>query len=310
MMNEDLQTIQSFRATDIYDPTRLTELKSAAFNLIDYADRSDAAAFARALETLLRDLQPRDNAEAQAYRVARYWLLRLKVFGFSALSLPEQVRLIREDIGGALSYGFLIGEEVARHLDFYSTEAGREFARAYAGALRENQATLGQGAGKKTLGAWITEYQKSLGIRPLPMLVPGTVDLLNFINTSSEVKLLNEGERELLRGLVTLYNSLLALRPFAESPTLTPPARMVENTASYPYPIFPPPQPSPPGGGKEKQRRQSRPWNFVTKAAKGILPYKLQATSHKLDHYPRRHGLITPPNLLLPQEEERPPLLT
>lgn len=208
MRSEELQLLDGFRPEYIYEPTELDVIKTAAYNLIDSADRAAGAEFARNLEKMLSELRPNRPEEVRAVSVARYWLIRLKVFGFSCFSLGEQIRFFKQDALEVLRYGLDIGREILRYLDFYSPTAAKDFLRTFLGSLRENQSWLGPKPGGYTVADWLKLYQQSLNAHPIRVPDPSSVDVVSFINTNPKTRSLTPPEKGLLRNLLSLSNLL------------------------------------------------------------------------------------------------------
>lgn len=197
--------------TDIYSPEGLSLLKDEAYDLIENADHPAAAHLARELEYALPQLSPQSEEERTSLDVAAYWLVRLKVFSFSALTNEERLHIFSKDISLIIKNGLNLPASILSDVALATTSDSGNILKGYANALRGNNSIFSKNVPNvATIGEWIQEYQKFLNGKSVRVLDPTSADVITFINTSPLAKQLAIEERGYLRELLSLYNFLIS----------------------------------------------------------------------------------------------------
>ena len=203
MISEELQILSDLHALDFYRPEKVVILKSEAMSLIDAADRVGAAAAVRKLGPLIRALEPSQNPdEISSMAAARVWLMRLKVFAFSALNPEEKEDLLKNDLPQIMINGFDLKYEVNRYLDLYSEITGQAEKKIFADLVTKSVARFAD----RSVSDWIKTYLASARRdKPVGMAL-SAYDVVTFINEHQDVKGLQEQDRKALREILSFYN--------------------------------------------------------------------------------------------------------
>jgi hypothetical protein len=224
------QTIASLSPASILVPEKFEDLKYAGYYFIEIADHAAAAELSLQLESILGKAQIATAHDQYLLGWVMFWMLRLRLFGFSALTLGQQTDVFKKY---AVQIAFYELDPVAAAISYFDLFSGPkqadEATKSYINALLSDTGVIGSKLEefqkrnfKPTVAGWVSEYQATLSQRKVNVL-PAAFDIVKFLDTNPNVRGLSAGEREQLRAILTFYNWLLGPIVYQE-PAAPPPA--------------------------------------------------------------------------------------
>ncbi len=211
--SEDLKNLN---ASSILDEENFEAIKYRACDYIDSLDWDGAVSFARTLEEKLERLQLDNSEEQIGLNVLRFWVLKLRLFSFSNLSVLEQKDLLKDHAAFIIQSGLDLNRVITRYFSFFASEKIiKEESKSLIFALNNNKENLGTQIDefqkfnfRPTVGNWIREYQTVFKSSADMNMEPGAFHIVKFLDTNSYVKYLTSEEKDVLKELLELYNWL------------------------------------------------------------------------------------------------------
>ncbi|MBL8030488.1 MAG: hypothetical protein JNN11_04540 [Candidatus Doudnabacteria bacterium] len=204
--------IDQIEPEKIFDSEIFTQIKYQAGALIENQEKDGAAEFARGLQGLLGNVEPRSSRQTELFNVLFFWLYRLKIFAFSSLTFQEQLDIFKHEVTQFLVLKFDLIETVGDSLKILSgSDYFEKRIKDYLLALIDSDSVLGKFRDPKFNGSvklWLQEYRENRAGKGSEMSDFGAFHILNFFNTNTHVKSLNAEEKEVLKSLFELFNWL------------------------------------------------------------------------------------------------------
>lgn len=214
-LNQKVFNWQSLTVSNLLSADGASQLKEQAFEIIEADDRDVAVSLSNNLEALIGKASPANIEESASLDVVIFWFLKLRLFAFRNLSLSEQLEFLKKYTVLTLSDGLDLQNVIFKYIDiFASGQTILPLTKQFANSMVSSKALLGEPKAFTnnfipTLANWLSEYQASLNRRKNNS-TPAVFDILTFIDTNANVKLLTEFQKEVLRALLNLYNFLLS----------------------------------------------------------------------------------------------------
>lgn len=199
------------------EPENFENIKFLAYNFIDNKDYDGALNFGKWLDGELKIYKIENNNQLYYFRILEYWVLRLKLFGFSSLGTNETTDLLKKSAVKILINQLDLKRAIYSFLNYYgSDDLILDYSKDFSSALSVNQEILGISQEfitklnfKPTVENWLKEYSTVLTNQLNGLKVsPGAFNILKFIDNSSYTKYLRDDEVEVLKDLLDLYNWL------------------------------------------------------------------------------------------------------
>lgn len=215
MKRTEQNILNQINPSQVFEMEIFAQIKSEAYAFMESSDYDKCFIFADQLEEILKQISPSNEEQQSIYSVLARWVFRLKLFSFRKLSNQQQVDMIKEYIVFFFQNGFDLKEAIYKDLDlFLSAEAVKKRAEDFLNAVIRSQAFLGDAKDKfmaakflPTVTNWISEYRASINKKSLNFK-PGAFEFTSFMQSNRNVKFLTSAEKEVLRGILELYNWL------------------------------------------------------------------------------------------------------
>ncbi len=224
MTDINLKRLTSVDPSEIFQTEIFENIKYTSFYFIESIDHEGAANFANILEKALGQNASNNLDSNVKYKILKFWVLRLKLFGFECLDTRERINLFKTNIVDILSNDLDFKEAVFRYIDVFETPSlVIEITKGYINALASSQIILGEGVAKfqkddfqPTVSNWLKQYQYSIN-QKATNLKPSAFEVINFLNKDTNVKYLSHSERKILNSLLELYNWLISPLVYVDS---------------------------------------------------------------------------------------------
>lgn len=201
--------------TNPTDPEQSESLLNFIDEIMATGDYDEKGQLVEYLSSLLsRKGQEIESANPSIYESLQSKWLNLAFSAFLVLEASDQDSLLQKKIFTAIQKGFEPDDIINKYFSFYETD---EFVKAkfhhFMEALDQNTETLGslpiEVEGKRMLPNikyWLLDYSKF----PSKNARRGSVERLNYLTQSANVRQLTQGQRQNLSKLLKFYDDLIA----------------------------------------------------------------------------------------------------
>ena len=198
---------------DPLNPDDFQVIKNECEDLIRLGDPEECKDLANYIGGILQEFAPRLQAQPQLYDLYQAYWHRLAFKAFVSLPLNIKTDLLQRRLLFAISKGFDPDHLIQKYFEAISDpQSLRAALTNFIKPLEQNTETIGSNplvVGEQKylpqLKNWILDYSKfpSLNARR------GSIDRLNYVNQSQNVRALTQNQRQALLKVLKFYDDLL-----------------------------------------------------------------------------------------------------